>query len=94
MVKHKSKYSCESVIYLDLGSDIIRENCNFAYDFSKTDIKPTVLNGGNEIILANWPEDKHIVCNVSNDIQIKIPSFSYVLVNRSILCNCRIESRK
>ena len=26
MVKHKSKYSCKSVIYFDLGSDIIKEN--------------------------------------------------------------------
>ena len=47
--------------------------------------------GRNEIILANWPDDKHIVCNVNNDIPFKIPSFPYVLVNRSVLCNCRIE---
>ena len=26
IVKHKSKYSCESVIYFNLGSDIIKEN--------------------------------------------------------------------
>ena len=31
VVKHKSKYSCESAIYFDLGSDIIKENCYFAY---------------------------------------------------------------
>ena len=30
-VKHKSKYSCKNVIYLDLDSEIIKENCNFAY---------------------------------------------------------------
>ena len=92
-VKHKSKYSCESVIYFDLGSDSIKENCNFAYDFNKTDIKATVLNDRNEIILANWPDDKHIVCNVKNDIPVKIPIFPYVLVNRSMLCNCRIETK-
>ena len=33
-VKHKSKYSCKSAIYFDLGSDIIK-NCNFAYYFNK-----------------------------------------------------------
>ena len=29
VVKHKTKYSCESAIYFDLGTDIIKENCNF-----------------------------------------------------------------
>ena len=46
----------------------------------------------NEIVLANWPNDKHIIYNVNNDIPIKIPSHPYVLVNRSVLCNCRIET--
>ena len=43
-------------------------------------------------VLANWPNDKHIICNVNNDIPIKILSHPYVLVNRSVLCNCRIEA--
>ena len=51
-----------------------------------------MLDGGNEIVLANWPNDKHIICNVNNDIPVKIQSHPYVLVNRSVLCNCRIEA--
>ena len=78
IVKHKSKYSCESVIYFNLGSDIIKENCKFAYYFNKTDLKPTVLDGGNKIIVGNWLDDKHITCNVDTDIPFKIPSFPYV----------------
>ena len=93
MVKHKSKYSCESVIYFNLGPYIIKENCKFSFYFNKANITPTVLDGGNEIILANWPDDKHIICNVNNDIPVKIPSHPYVPVNRSILCNCRIEAK-
>ena len=80
------------MIYFNLGSYIIKENCNFAYYFNKTDIKCTVLDGGNKIILANWHDDKHIVCNVNNDIPVKITSFHYVLVNRCVLCNCGIEA--
>ena len=71
--------------------DIIKNNCNFDFYFNNTDITPTVLDGGDEIVLANWPNDKHIICNINNDIPIKIPSHPYVLVNRSILCNCGIE---
>ena len=91
VVKHKSKYGCESVIYFDLSSEIINENSNFAYYFSKTDIKPALRDGGNEFILVNWPNNKHIKCNIDTEIQVKIPIFPYVLVNRSVLCNCKIE---
>ena len=91
LVKHKSSYSCESAIYFNLTADIMRNNCNFDLYNNKTDVTPTVLDGGDEIILANWPNDKHIICDINNDIPVKIPSHPYVLVNRSILCNCSIE---
>ena len=91
IVKHKSSYSCESAIYFNLTTDIIKNNCNFKFYFNKTDITPTMLDGGDEIVLANWPNDKHIVFNVNNDIPVKISSHPYVLVNRSVLYNCSIE---
>ena len=50
IVKHKSNYSCESAIYFNLTTDIIRNNCNFDFYYNKTDITPTVLDGGDEII--------------------------------------------
>ena len=80
------------MIYFNLGPDIIKENCNFAYYFNKTDITPRVLDGVNEVILANWSDDKHIISNVNNDIPIKIHSHPYVLVNRNIVCNCGIKA--
>ena len=91
MVKHKSRYSCESVIYFNLNVETIKENCKFKFHYNKTDITHTVLDGGNEIILANWPNDKHITCNINNDILIKIPSNPYVFITRTVLCNCGIE---
>ena len=91
VVKHKSSYSCESAIYFNLTTDIIRYNCNFNFYYNKTNIIPAVLDGGDEIILANRPNDKHIICNINNDIPVKILSHPCVLVNRSILCNCGIE---
>ena len=59
--------------------------------YNKTYITPAVLDGDNEIILVNWPNDKHIIYTINNDIPIEIPSHPYILVNRSILCNCGIE---
>ena len=73
-------------------TDIIRNNCNFDFYYNKTDVTLTILDGGDEIILANWPIDEHIICNINNDIPVRIPSHPSVLVNRSILCNCGIEA--
>ena len=50
------------------------------------------MDGGNEIILANWPNDKQIICTTNNDIPVKIPSHPYVLVNKSVFGNCSIEA--
>ena len=80
-VKLKSNYSYESAIYFNLGSEIIKENYNFAYYFNKAKIKPAVLDGRNEIILGNWPNNKHIKCDIKNGIPVKIPSFLYALLN-------------
>ena len=76
----------------NLATDIIKNNCNFDCYFNKTNVTPTILDGGDEIVLANWPSVKHIICNVNNDILVKIPSYPNVLVNRSVLCNCGIEA--
>ena len=57
VVRHKSIHSCKSPIYFDLDMDIIKQDCDFIFYYNKSDI-PTVLDGGNEIILANWQNDK------------------------------------
>ena len=90
-VRHKSVHSCESAMFFYLDKDIIKHSCNFMFYYNKTDITLTVLDRGNEIILANWPSDKHIICTINNDIPIKIPSHPYILVNRIVLCNCVIK---
>ena len=43
VVRHKSRCSCESVIYFNLDKEIIKHNCNFKFYYNKTDITPTVL---------------------------------------------------
>ena len=91
VVKHMSKYSYETTIYINLNPENIKDSCKFTFYFNRTDITPTVIGGGNKIILANWPNNKHIICNINNDIPIKIPSHPYVLLNRSVLCNHGIE---
>ena len=92
VVKSKNRYSCASTIYFNLGSEIIKESCEFNFYFNKTDVKPAVIDGGYQIILSNWPSYKRIICTHNSNIPIDIPSHPYVLLNRSILCNCNIEA--
>ena len=92
VVKSKTKYSCASALYFHLDKQTIKENCIFNYYYNKTDVKPSILDGGYEIVLANWPSFKRIVCSTHNNIPIEIPSHPYVLLNRTILCNCIIEA--
>ena len=92
VVKSKTRYSCASAIYFNLESDVIRANCEFQYYYNKTDIKPTILDGGFQIILANWPNYRKIICWHNNNIPINIPGHPYILMNWSILCNWDIEA--
>ena len=84
VVKGKTRYSCISAIYFNLGPEMIEENCEFDFYFNRTNIKPAVLDGGHQIILANWPSYKKIMCTYNNNILIGIPSHPNVLLNRSI----------
>ena len=70
VVKSKTRYSCASTIYFNLESDDIKANCEFLYYYNKTDIKPTILDGGFQIILVNWPSYRKIMCSHNNNIPI------------------------
>ena len=92
VVKSKAKYSCASALYFQLDRQTIKENSIFDYYYIKTDVKPSILDGGYEIVLANWPSYKRIGCSTHNNIPIELPSHPYVLLNRTVLCNCIIEA--
>ena len=92
-VKSKHKFSCTSAVYFNLNHEI-KQNCNFDYYFNKTDITLSVLDGGQNIILANWPSYKRLICAYNNNIPVKIPSHLYVLLDRNLLCNCDIEAER
>ena len=81
----------KSAINFDLDAETIKENSEFHYYFNKTDMKLGVPDGGQETVLANWPHNKHVICNDNNNIPIKIPNYPYVLVNGTVLCNHGIK---
>ena len=49
LVKHKTKHSCESALFYNLDSELIRQNCKFKFYYN-TSVIPSVLDGGSEIV--------------------------------------------
>ena len=88
-------------MYFNSNHDI-KENCDFYYYHNKSDVTPSVLDGGRQIILANWggrqiilanwSNYKGIICTCNKNILVNIPSHPYVLLDRNILCKCDIEA--
>ena len=94
IVKSKTRYSCGSAIYFNLDPKIIKENCEFIFYYNKTDVKPTMLDCRKQIKLANWPSYRKIMYVHNNNILIHIRSHPYMLLSRSILCNCDLEAER
>ena len=90
-MKSRHRYSCASAVYFNSNHDI-KENCDFYYYHNRTNITSSVLDGGRQIILANWPNYKRIICTYNNNIPVNIPSHPYILLDWNILCNCDIEA--
>ena len=91
LVKHKTKHSCESAIFYDLSSTLIKHNCEFKYMYN-TSVIPSVLDGGSKLILANMLPEKRLICTYDQGLAKPLPSSPYVMVDRKILCHCHIQS--
>ena len=90
LVKHKTKHSCESAIFYNLTRETILQNCDFKY-FYNTTVLPTVLDGGTHILLANMLNDKRLICSYDQGLAKPLPTSSYALVSRDILCHCHLQ---
>ena len=91
LVKHKTKHSCESALFYNLSSTLIKQNCDFKYMYNTTVI-PAVLDGGSQIVLANMLPEKRLICTYDQGLAKPLPTSPYVLVDRKILCHCHIQS--
>ena len=89
MVKSKHKYSCASTMNFNSNHDI-KANCDFYYYHNKSDVMPSVLNGGRQVILANY---KRIICTYNNNIPVNIPGHSYVLLDRNICVTVTLKQK-
>ena len=91
MVKHKSKHSYMSAIFYNLGPSVVTENCKFHYMYN-TAVPPVILDGGKEVLLANFYGQRSLKCASQNgDLAKPIPAHTYVVVQREFLCDCQLD---
>ena len=55
-------------------------------------MQPSILDGSNHILLANQKASKNLICSHNHNLATPLAQFPYVLVNRSLLCHCRLQS--
>ena len=63
--------------------------CSFAFTYNKT-VTPSVLDGGDQLVLANVQLTHRPTCDPRR--LPSLPTSSYALADRSILCNCTLQA--
>ena len=91
MVKHKSKHSCLSTIFYNLGPCVVMENCKFHHMYNAT-VPPVILDEGKEVLLEIFYGKRPLKCASQNGGLAKpIPAHTYAVVQREFLWNCQLD---
>ena len=91
VVKHKSKHSCASAIFYELGPPHVIKNCRFYYMYNET-VPPVILDGGKDILLANFQGPRSLKCtSINGGLAKPAPEHTYAVVDREFLCNCQLD---
>ena len=65
VIKHKSRHSCVSAIFYNLGPATVTKNCRFDYYYNTT-VPPVILHGGRDVLLANFHGPRSLKCSSVN----------------------------
>ena len=91
VLKHKSRHTCVIAIFYNLGLATITKNCNFDYYYNTT-VPPVILDGGWDVLLANFHGPRSLKCSSVNGGLAKLASeHTYAVVNREVLCDFQLD---
>ena len=91
LINHKSKHTCESVVFYNLTSSVVYLVCEFDYYYNMM-VTPCELDGSSHLYLANILCPRQLFCSHDFHMALSVPSSLYILINRSLSCNCHLES--
>ena len=83
LIKHRTHPTCESAIFYNAPPTTVYSVCTFKYFYNIT-VQPSILDGGNHILLANQKAAKNLICSHNHNLAMPLAQFPYVLVNRSL----------
>ena len=87
VIKHKSRHSCVSAIFYNLGPATITKNCKFGYYYNTT-VPPVILDGGRDVLLVNFHGPRSLKCSsVNGGLAKPAREHAYAVVNRESLCD-------
>ena len=91
VIKHKSRHRFVSTIFYNLGPKTITWNCKFDYYYNTT-VPPVILDGGRDVLLANFHGPRSLKCSsVNGGLAKPAPENTYAVVNREFLCDCQLD---
>ena len=91
VIKHKSRHSCVSAIFYNLGPATVIKNCKFDYYYNIT-VPPVILDGGRDVLLANFHGPRSLKCSsVNGGLAKPAPENTYAVVNREFFCDCQLD---
>ena len=80
-----------SAIFYNLGPATITKNCKFDYYYNTT-VPPVILDGGRDVLLANFHGPRALKCSsVNGGLSKPVPEIVYAVVNREFLCDCQLD---
>ena len=91
VIRHKSKHSCVSAIFYNLGPATVTKNYKFDYYYNTT-VPPVILDGGRDVLLADFHGPRSLKCSsVNGGLAKPAPENTYAVVNREFLCDCQLD---
>ena len=82
-IYYKSRHSCVSAT--------VTKNCKFDYYYNTT-VPPVILDGGRDVLLANFHGPRSLKCSsVNGGLAKPAPENTYAVVNREFLCDCQLD---
>ena len=80
-----------SAIFYNLGPATITKNCKFDHYYNTT-VPPVILDGGRDVLLANFHGPRALKCSsVNGGLSKPALEIVYAVVNREFLCDCQLD---
>ena len=91
VIKHKSRHSCVSAIFYNLGPATITKNCRFDYYYNTT-VPPVIPDRGRDVLLANFYGTRPLKCSsVNGGLAKPVPENTNATVKREFLCDFQLD---